>query len=104
LKTEVQSSVLELQKKVWKARGHAKQKWLERTLAESAKNPADAKKRALWVQQALDVVKGGQEEIKYQAALLDAYAEHLSVLEMSLMAASESKPDASGKPDPERRS
>jgi hypothetical protein len=104
LKTEVQTSLLELQKKVWKARGHAKQKWLERTLADPVKNASDAKRRASWVERALDVVKCGQEEIKYQAALLDAYAEHLSVLEMNLLAASESKPDASGKPDPERRS
>jgi hypothetical protein len=95
--------VLELQRQVWKARGHAKQKWLERTLTEPVKNPAEAEKRTLWIKQALDVVKSGQEEIKYQAALLDAYAEHLSVLEMSLMAASESKHGVAANADAEPR-
>jgi hypothetical protein len=104
LQTEVQTSLLELQRQVWKARGHAKQKWLERTLAEPIKNPRDADQRTLWIKRALSVVKCGQEEIKYQAALLDAYAEHLSVLEMSLLAASESKHGVGGGADSEQRS
>src|SRR5215831_19641798 len=91
LETEVQSSLLELHKQEWKTRGHAKQRWLDRALAEPVRNSHDVEKREWWIKQALDVVKSGQEEIKHQAALLDAYAEHLSVLEMSLMAASESK-------------
>jgi hypothetical protein len=91
LQTHVQKSVLDLQRQVWKARGHAKQKWLEQALAAPAKNPRDADERASWIERALELVKSGQEEIKYEAALLDAYSEHLSVLEMSLMAATEAK-------------
>jgi len=97
LQTEVQASVLELQRQTWKARGHAKEKWLERALAEPIRDPREAEKRAAWISHALDVVRCGQAEVKYQAALLDAYAEHLSALEMSLMAACESKPGVGGK-------
>ena len=103
LQTEVQTSVLELQRQTWKARGRAKEKWLERALAEPIKNPRDAEKRALWITHALDVVKCAREEIKYQAALLDAYAEHLSALEMSLMAATESKRGVGGGAEAEQR-
>jgi hypothetical protein len=85
----VQKQLLELETQVWKARAHAKQKWLERTLAEPARNPRDAERRTMWINQALNVVKRGQDEVKYQSALMDAYAEHLSVLEMSLIAAAE---------------
>ena len=91
LKTEVQMSVLESQRQTWKARGHAKEKWLERALTEPAKNPRDDEKRAEWIRRALDAVKCAQDEIRYEAALLDAYTSHLSALEMILMAASESK-------------
>ena len=85
----VQKQLLELETQVWKARAQAKQKWLERTLAEPARNPRDAERRTMWISQALNVVKRGQDEVKYQSALMDAYAEHLSVLEMSLIAAAE---------------
>ena len=37
------------------------------------------------------MVKRGQSEIKYHAALMDAYAEHLNVLEMTLISAAEQK-------------
>ena len=84
-----QTPLLELETQVWKARAQAKQKWLERSLAEPARNPRDAERRTLWIKQALNVVKRGQDEVKHQAALMDAYAEHLSVLEMSLIAAAE---------------
>jgi len=84
-----QRELLDLETQVWKARAQAKQKWLERTLAEPAKNPRDAERRTMWINQALNVVKRGQDQVKYQAALMDAYAEHLSVLEMSLIAAAE---------------
>jgi len=103
LQTHVQTSVLELQRQVWKARGHAKQKWLEQALAAPVKNPRDAEERAAWIERALELVKSGQDEIKYQAALLDAYAEHLSVLEMSLMAASESKSGGAESGQPQQR-
>jgi hypothetical protein len=84
-----QKQLLELETQVWKARAHAKQKWLERTLAEPARNPRDAERRTMWINEALNVVKRGQDEVKYQSALMDAYAEHLSVLEMSLISAAE---------------
>jgi hypothetical protein len=91
LKTEVQMSVLESQRQTWKARGHAKERWLERALAEPVTHPRDAEKRALWIRRALDAVKCAKDEIRYEAALLDAYTAHLSALEMILMAAAESK-------------
>jgi hypothetical protein len=104
LQTEVQASVLELQRQTWKARGHAKEKWVERALAEPIRNPREAEKRAAWIRHALDVVRCGREEIKYQAALIDAYAEHLSALEMTLMAACESKHGGGAKnPESEQR-
>ncbi|HUK33756.1 MAG TPA: hypothetical protein VLV86_07590 [Vicinamibacterales bacterium] len=81
--------MLELQTDVWKTRAQAKQKWLERTLAEPAKTPRDVEHRTLWINQALQAVKRGQDEMKYQLALLDVYAAHLSALEMSLIAAAE---------------
>ena len=84
-----QTQLLELETQIWKARAQAKQKWLERTLAEPARNAREAERRATWIDQALNVVKRGQNQVKHQAALMDAYAEHLSVLEMSLIAASE---------------
>jgi hypothetical protein len=63
-----QKQLLELESQVWKARAHAKQKWLERTLAEPARNPREAERRTTWINQALNVVKRGQDEVKYQAA------------------------------------
>ena len=91
-----QPRLLELQTQVWKARAQAKQKWLEWGLAEPVKNPQDAERRALWINNALKMVKRGQDEVKYQAALMDAYAEHLSVLEMSLIAAAEQRASTEG--------
>jgi hypothetical protein len=93
LQTHVQKSVLELQRQVWKARGQAKQKWLAQALAAPVSNLREAEERASWIERARQLVKSGQEEIKYQSALLDAYAEHLSVLELTLMAATEAKQD-----------
>ena len=95
-----QASLLELQTDVWKTRAQSKQKWLERTLAESAKTPRELKHQTLWINQALDTVKREQEQMKYQSALLDVYAAHLNALEMSLMAAAEQR--ARSKPPAER--
>jgi hypothetical protein len=92
-----EAQLLELETQVWKARAQAKQKWLERTLAERAKGAREAGRRAMWINQALNVVKRGQERVKHQAALMDAYAAHLNVLEMSLMAAAE-RARAEGQP------
>jgi hypothetical protein len=97
-----QKQLLELETEVWKARAQAKQKWLERALAEPAGNPRDAERRTMWIDQALKVVKRGQDQVTYQSALMDAYAEHLSVLEMSLIAAGErqgSESNRSGRRD-----
>jgi hypothetical protein len=92
------TSLLQLQTDVWKTRALAKQKWLERTLAEPARTPGDARRQTTWIKQALNAVKQGRDEIKYQTALLDVYAAHLSALEMSLMAAAERRGgDESGK-------
>jgi hypothetical protein len=95
-----ETPLLELQTQLWRARAQAKQKWLERTLAEPTKSSDDAAWRTSWIKRALSTVKRGQGEIQYHAALMDAYAEHLSVLEMTLIAAAEQPPGAeSGKPE-----
>jgi len=86
-----QAPLLELETQVWKARARAKQKWLERILADTPKNPRDAERRKEWIDRALAVVRHVQKEIKYRLALNDAYAEHLSVLEMSLISAAEER-------------
>jgi hypothetical protein len=83
------TSLLEWQSDVWKTRAQAKQKRLERTLAQPARTPRDAKRQAIWIKQALDAVKQGKDEIKYTTALLDAYASHLSALELRLTAAAD---------------
>ena len=90
----IDAPLLKLESQVWKARAEAKQKWLEHALAKPIRNPADAKRRALWIQRALDAVKQGQDELKHQTALLDAYAEHLGSLEMRLIQAIEEKRSA----------
>ncbi len=81
------TDLLQLQTDVWKIRAQAKQKQLGHTLAQLS--PRDAKRQTMWIKQALDTVKRGQDELKYQTALLDVYAQHLNALEMSLLAASE---------------
>ena len=86
-----QAPLLDLQTQVWKARAQAKQKWLERSLAQPTESPDDAAWRTTWIKRALDTVKRGQAEIKHHAALMDTYAEHLSVLEMTLIAAAEER-------------
>jgi hypothetical protein len=90
--------MLELQTQLWKARAQAKQKWLEQTLAKPVNNGEDAMRRLTWIKRALNTVKRGQAAIKYRAALIDAYAEHLSVLEMTLLAAVEQKPTGAERP------
>lgn len=85
------TSLLDLQTDVWKTRAQAKQKMLERILAEAPETPRDAQRQARWIHRALSAVKQGQDEIKYESALLDVYAAHLNALEMSLMAAAEQR-------------
>jgi hypothetical protein len=89
--TPVQTPFLELQKQLWKARAQAKQKWLEEGLAQAARSSDDAGSRLTWITQALDTVKRAQAQISYRTALMDAYTEHLTVLEMTLIAAAEQK-------------
>jgi hypothetical protein len=100
--SSTQTSLLEVQTQLWKARAQAKQKWLERTLAEPMKNSQQATRRMTWVKRALNMVKRGQAEIKYQAALMDAYAEHLTALEMTLLSAVEQQ-SSTGSGKSERR-
>jgi hypothetical protein len=85
----VQTPFLERQKQLWKTRAQAKQKRLEQSLAQPARTSDDAALRMTWIKQALNTVKRRQDEIKYHAALMDACTEHLSVLEMTLIAAAE---------------
>jgi len=86
---EREAPVLKLESQVWKARAQAKQKWLERTLAESTDNARDGARRVALVKRTLDAVRRRKIDVSYRAALMDAYAEHLSVMEMILLAASE---------------
>ena len=89
--SSVQTPLLELQTQLWRTRAQAKQKWLEQSLSQPIRTPEEAASRMTWIKRALDLVKHGQAEIKYQAALMDAYTEHLSVLEMTLISAAEQK-------------
>ena len=88
--------LIEIERRLWRARARAKQKRLELVLAEPARNAREKGRRARWIKEALETVKRGQEEVKYETALMDAYAEHLSVLEMTLLQAIEAK---TGAPD-----
>jgi hypothetical protein len=89
--SSTQTPLLELQTQLWKARAQAKQKWLERMLGDLPKSSQEAALRTTWIKRALNLVKRGQAEIKYHAALMDTYAEHLNALEMTLMSAAEQK-------------
>jgi hypothetical protein len=88
--------LLKLESQLWKTRAQAKQKWLERALAQPVRNSRERERRTIWIKRALEAVERAQDELKYQTALMDAYAEHLSVLEMNLIQAVEEK---SGAPD-----
>ena len=83
--------ILDERRQLWKARAQVKQKWLAQTIAAPSKGPRHEARRRNWIKRALKTVKRGQVEATYQAALMDAYAEHLSVLEMTLMAAMEQR-------------
>jgi hypothetical protein len=94
--TEMEAPLLKLESQLWKSRAQAKQKWLQQALAQPVRTARDRERRTIWIKRALEAVKRGQEEVKYQTALMDAYAEHLSVPEMSLIQAAEQK---GGAPD-----
>jgi hypothetical protein len=96
-----QEPLLDLQMQLWKARAQVKQKLLDRILATPVKEPQDLERRSKWVDRALGMVRREQEKMKYQAALIDACAAHLNVLEMNLLAATEPRPSDS--PPPRQR-
>jgi hypothetical protein len=75
-----------------KARARAKQQWLERVLSSPAATRGNiVRRRQQWVADALHRVQRAKADAMFRASLLDAYTEHLSVLEMTLMRASEEK-------------
>jgi hypothetical protein len=85
------SRLLEVRVGRLKARAHAKQHWLERLLSSPAEGPRQDLMRKRWIAEALDRIKRTQDTLAYRASLLDAYSEHLHVLEMTLMGAAEEK-------------
>lgn len=89
MNSSVETPVLKHKTELWKARAQAKQRWLERSLAQPTSSDDEAAWRMAWIMRALKTVKRAQAEIQYQAALMDAYAEHVSVLEMTLISAAE---------------
>jgi hypothetical protein len=97
--SSIEPRSLEEKTGIWKARAQAKQKWLERALAEPTTTPQQAARRTAWIKRALRVVKRAQSEIEYHTGLVDAYAQHLNALEMTLISQTESKStERSGKP------
>jgi hypothetical protein len=91
------SRLLELRIGRLKTRARARQHWLEKLLATPPETPTASLRRKHWVAEALDRIKRTQDILAYRAGLLDAYNEHLHVLEMTLMGAAEEK---SGKSSP----
>ena len=91
MSSSVHTPLIELQTELWKARAQAKQKWLEQSLAQPAKSADEAAWRMTWIKRALKTVKRAQGEIRHHAALMDVYAQHLSVIEMTLLAAGDEK-------------
>ena len=86
-KTQLRESRIE----VLKARARAKQQWLEHTLSSSDAVSGKTLRRRHWIADALHRIKRAKADAMYRAGLLDAYTEHLSVLEMTLMRAAEEK-------------
>src|SRR6478672_10767476 len=87
-----QQPFLDLRIKLWKARAQAKQMWLERMLSMAPADAREIARRNRWIRRALDRVRRAQTAVRSRASLLDGYTEHLSVLEMTLMGATEEKP------------
>lgn len=72
-----------------KERSRTKQQWLERMLAASPKTSSEGVRRQHWIHDALHRIKRAKAQALYRATILDAYTEHLSVLELTLMGAAE---------------
>ena len=89
--SSIETPSLEKKAEIWKARAQAKQKWLEKALAEKTTSPRQAALRMEWIKRALKVVQRAQSTIKYHTGLVDAYAQHLNALEMTLMSEADQK-------------
>jgi hypothetical protein len=89
--SSIERRSLEAKTGIWKARALAKQKWLEQALAEPTTTPQQAARRMAWIKRALKIVKRAQSRIAYQTGLIDAYAQHLNALEMTLLSEAEQK-------------
>ena len=89
--SSIETPSLQTKTETWKRRAQAKQKWLEQALAQPTTNRQQTARRKAWIKQALKVIKRAQASIKYQTALVDAYAQHLNALEMTLMSEAEHK-------------
>jgi hypothetical protein len=74
-----------------KERSRTKQQWLERMLATSPKTSSEGVRRQHWIHDALHRIKRAKAQALYRATILDAYTEHLSVLELTLMGAADEK-------------
>ena len=89
--------VLEARIERLKERGRKKQQWLESMLSSPAATPSEGVRRQHWIHDALHRIKRAKAQAMYRASVLDAYTEHLSVLELTLMGAAENtKPGDEG--------
>ena len=91
MRSTMEASSLETKAELWKVRARGKQKWLERALSEPASSPQQAARRMAWIKRALKMVKRAQSAIEYRTRLVDAYAQHLNALEMTLMSQVEAR-------------
>ncbi len=89
--SSIETPSVEKKAEIWKARAQAKQKWLEKALAEKTTSPRQTALRMAWIKRALRVVQRAQSTIKYHTGLVDAYAQHLNALEMTLMSEADQK-------------
>src|SRR5688572_13869669 len=89
--SSIETPSLEKKAEIWKARAQAKQKWLEKALAEKTTSPRQAALRTAWIKRALKVVQRAQSTIRYHTGLVDAYAQHLNALEMTLLSETDQK-------------
>lgn len=83
------SPVLESRIQRLKERGRGKQQWLERMLSSPTATPSEVVRRQHWIHDALHRIKQAKARALYRASVLDAYTEHLSVLELTLMGAAD---------------
>ena len=89
--SSIETPSVEKKAEIWKARAQAKQKWLEQALAEKTTSPRHAALRMAWIKRALRLVQRAQSTLKYRTRLVDAYAQHLNALEMTLMSEADEK-------------